>query len=180
MAHVRHTTPTTTRPWHAIEKTDHGIAIVRAAKGDVKLFRPTNFTYSDYIERMLNKMKIEGWKNAMGHDRITQFFPNRTELFHEHFRPHIVYSYRYSAGTKKTPEIVIEPLINIPGEERAKAVEQLRQIGSIKIGELVGHKVHVFEQHNQPEAEKLARKMSRFFRHDVQIVQHYNEPPQRA
>ena len=173
LARVRHVKPTPTRPWHAIEKSGSGIRLVRAERGDVKRFRPTKFGYRDYMRRMLNKVKIDGWKDPMGHERIAKFFPNRFELFHEDFPPHAIVSHNYTQGTKKVPELVIEPLIHVPEEERTKAVEQLRQTRSIKSGELVGHRLHVFQRHNQPEAEKLARKMSRFFRHDVEIVRHY-------
>ncbi len=175
IARVRHVKPTPTRPWHAIEKSDRGVMVVTADRDAVKRIRPNRVTYNDYMERMLRKTRFQGSTtlNNMPHDLITRFLPNRTELFHLYFPPKYIYKPRYIEGTKKVPELVIEPLINVSEEDREEAATQLRRYGHIRVGELIGHRVHVFEQHNQSQAEKLARKMSRFFRHDVEVVRHY-------
>lgn len=168
--------PVGTRPWHAIEKTVRSITIVQAPKGSWKQFAPQKFDYNDYMHRILKKFDARRGGNftRVTEDELVRFFPGRVELSHEVFRPVKHVAWGYLDGEIKTPNLLVEPIINIEEAERQTAAEEYQKRRSITKGSLVGHKLHIFENKDFAAAARMARVMARFFKHDVQIVKHYD------
>ncbi|MFH0713191.1 MAG: hypothetical protein V1722_01530 [Candidatus Micrarchaeota archaeon] len=192
--------PTTTRDWAALEKNVVSVQVVTAPKGETERFKVVPSKYKGYMERMLSKVTTR--KNSYGSselraDRIAEVFPGRPEMFHSVFTPTAKASADWlytKTGASKTPDLLVEPVLEFSEAEREQAKQQITARQWVTVGSLAGHRIHVFERglhkgvalnvesgqreykmtDNEEQAIQLAKKMARFFKHDVQVVKHYS------
>lgn len=144
--------PTPTRDWAALERNVVSVQVVTAPRGETARFKVVPSEYGKYMRRMLDKVttrKSTCSPTPLRAERIADVFPGRPEMFHSTFAPWAIATpdwLVYQTGSSKTPEILVEPILNFTPAEAETARQQVTARQPVTVGSLASHRIHVFEK----------------------------------